>query len=250
MPITLIEQLPTFEKKVEGYKKLSISELFCDTLQGEGINTGMTATFIRVEGCTLDCVWCDTQEVWRYGNEYSFDEIFILFESVGLIERLRNGQSFVLTGGSPLKQQFQLVEFIKEFIQKYGFKPYIQIENEAVLMASPEMDEFVDCWNNSPKLSNSGMKERVRLKPNIIQHLSTRDNSWFKFVITSEKDWEEIERDYLPHIKKSQIILMPEGVTQDELNRNRGFVADMAIKNEVRYCDRLHVVLWNRKTGV
>lgn len=250
MPVTLIKQLPDFEKKVKGNKKLKIAEMFCDTLQGEGINVGMLATFIRLQGCTLKCSWCDTLEVWEYGNEYTYDEIFEIFESVGLIEKLKNGQSIVLTGGSPLKQQTQLFEFINDFINKYRFKPYIQIENEAVLWSTPQFDLLIDCWNNSPKLSNSGMKEVVRLKTNIIAHLSEMNNSWFKFVITRKEDWDEIERDYLPHMKRSQIILMPEGVTQEELNKNRAFVADMAIENGVRYCDRLHVILWNKKTSV
>lgn len=250
MPKTLIEQLPTFSKKVDGAQKLKIAEMFCDTIQGEGINTGMLATFIRLQGCSLSCFWCDTLEVWRYGNEYSYDEIFSLFESVNLINKLKNGQSIVLTGGSPLLQQTQLFEFIQLFIDRYGFKPYIQIENECTLLCTIQFEKLIDCWNNSPKLSNSGMKERVRLKPNIIRYLSGLQNSWFKFVITNKNDWFEIERDYLPHMKRSQIILMPEGVTQDELNKNREFVADMAIENGVRYCDRLHVVLWNKKTGV
>ncbi len=250
MPTTLIKQLPDFVKKVEGHEKLSIAEMFCDTLQGEGINAGMVSTFLRVRGCTLECVWCDTLEVWRYGNEYTFDEIFEMFESVNLIEKFRNGQSLVLTGGSPLKQQFALTLFIQNFIGKYGFKPHIQVENEGTLMPSDDFASLVDVWNNSPKLSNSGMKERVRLKPDIIKYLSERPNSWFKFVIANADDWKEIERDYLPHLRKDQIILMPEGVTQEELSVSREWVADMAIENGVRYSDRMHIILWNKKTGV
>lgn len=250
MPTTLIEQLPKVRKIVQGERKLAVSELFCDTLQGEGVNMGMVSTFLRLQGCTLECTWCDTLEVWKYGNEYSYEEIFDLFESVNLIEKFKNGQTLVLTGGSPLKQQTQLVEFIQQFISKYGFRPYIQIENEGVLPTFPEFEVLIDCWNNSPKLSNSGMKERARFKPVEIEHLSNLPNSWFKFVISNKNDWEEIKKTYLPLIKRNQVILMPEGVTQEELNENREFVADMAIENGVRYCDRLHIILWNKKTGV
>jgi organic radical activating enzyme len=250
MAITLIKQLPNFKKKIEGNNKLAISELFSDTIQGEGINNGMISTFLRLQGCTLECVWCDTLEVWRYGNDYTFEELFELFESVNLIDRFKNGQSLVLTGGSPLKQQEQLIQFIQQFIKKYEFKPHIQIENECTLMPYNELSELIDTWNNSPKLSNSGMKERVRLKPEIIKYLSSKNNSWFKFVIANEDDWNEIERDYLPLIDKNQIILMPEGVTQEELLKNREWVAQMAINNGVRYSDRLHIILWNLKTSV
>lgn len=250
MPHTLIQQNPNFTKKVEGENKLAIAEMFCDTLQGEGVSTGVPSTFIRLQGCTLKCVWCDTLEVWPNGNEYSFEEIFKLFESVNLIEKFKNGQHLVLTGGSPLKQQNALVKFIKEFIFKYEFKPYIEVENEGVLLPTGAFSILVDQWNNSPKLSNSGMKENARLKPEIIRYLSQQYNSWFKFVIANQNDWDEIEKDYLPLINKKQIILMPEGVTQDELNKNREFVADMAIKNGVRFSDRMHITLWNKKVGV
>ena len=252
MPVTLIKQNPDFSKKVEGVNKLAISELFCDTIQGEGASTGVLSTFLRLQGCTLKCVWCDTLEVWPNGNEYSFDEIFELFESVGLIERLKEGQHLILTGGSPLKQQKQLIEFINKFRDKYLFVPYIEIENEGVLIPSKEMFDIVGQWNNSPKLANSGMKERVRYKPEVIKKLSSFDNSWFKFVVECDEDWEEINEFFLSPglIRKSQIILMPQGQTQEELNISRPIAADMAIKYGVRFSDRLHVTIWNKKTSV
>lgn len=250
MPITLIEQKPLFKKTVDGEDKLAIAEMFCDTLQGEGVNTGVVSTFIRLQGCTLQCVWCDTLDVWPIGNEYTFNEIFEMFEKVDLIEKFRKGQHMILTGGSPLKQQTRLIAFLEQFIEKYEFKPFIEIENEGVLEPLYKMIEFVDCWNNSPKLSNSGMKERVRLKPDIISQLNLFENSWFKFVISNERDWEEIVKDYLPLIDREKIILMPEGDTQEKLNERRGFVADLAIREGVRFSDRMHVTIWNKKTGV
>ncbi len=46
-------------------------------------------------------------------------------------------------------------------------------------------------------LPASGMKERARYKPEIIKDLAQRPNSWFKFVVAQESDWEEIKKDYL-----------------------------------------------------
>jgi len=250
MPKTLIEQKPDFSKKVDGESKLGIAEMFSDTLQGEGTHTGVPATFIRLQGCTLKCKWCDTIDVWPHGNEYSFEEIFKLFDSINLSERLKEGQHLVFTGGSPLKQQDRLYAFVQDFIGRYGFKPYIEIENEGVILAEEKFIKLVDCWNNSPKLANSGMKEKARLKPEVIKQLNGFENSWFKFVISDESDWEEIEKDFLPLIDKEKVILMPEGITQEELNPRREFVAGMAIKHGVRFSDRLHVTIWNKKTGV
>lgn len=252
MPVTLIEQKPTFFKKVEGNDKLVIAEMFADTIQGEGVNAGVISTFIRLQGCTLTCVWCDTLDVWPHGNEYSFEEIFEMFESIDLITKFKAGQHLILTGGSPLKQQRRLVAFIEAFINKYGFIPYIEIENESVLMPDADLAAFISCWNNSPKLANSGMKERARYKPEVIKDLTQRPNSWFKFVVANESDWEEIKRDYLDSglIQRNQIIIMPEGQTQEELSKTREMAADIAIREGVRFTDRLHVTIWNKKTGV
>jgi len=259
MPKTLIKQNPLFSKKVEGNKKLAIAELFCDTLQGEGINIGVPATFMRLQGCTLQCVWCDTLDVWPNGNEYSFEEIFQLFEDAKLIEKFKSGsQHLVLTGGSPLKQREQLSSFLQTFVEKYTFDEsdkkrfYVEIENECVLDVNNSLERFIKCWNNSPKLSNSGMRDIVRRKPTILQKLKKYENSWFKFVIQKESDWIEIKNDFLQYglINKEQIILMPEGQTQEELTKTRELVANIAIREGVRFTDRLHVTIWNKKTGV
>lgn len=256
MPLTLIQQNPKFSREVVGEDKLAIAEMFCDTIQGEGVSSGVPSTFIRLQGCTLKCVWCDTLEVWPYGNEYSFDEIFKLFEAVGLIDRFKQGQHIILTGGSPLKQQKRLIKFLQGFKTKYGFLPFTEIENEAVLMPDEELVPLIDQWNNSPKTSNSGMKPHVRIKPDILEYLNSLnylnnyDVSYFKFVVQNEEDWKEIENDFLPHIDREYIILMPEGQTQEELSKTREIVADIAIREGVRFTDRLHVTIWNKKTGV
>lgn len=252
MPYTIIEQKPTFDKKVEGENKLAIAEMFSDTIQGEGPHAGVISTFVRLQGCTLKCVWCDTLDVWPNGNEYSFDEIFEMFEKIDLIERFRNGQHMILTGGSPLKQERRLINFLNEFEYRYGFLPYTEVENEAVLMPSEEFVDLVSWWNNSPKLANSGMKERVRIKPEVLKFMGEQPNAVFKFVVSSEQDWEEIERDFIKpgYIPRGAIVIMPEGQTQQELSKTREMAADMAIKQQVRFTDRLHVTIWNKKTGV
>jgi 7-carboxy-7-deazaguanine synthase len=231
---------------------LQVSEFFFDTIQGEGVSAGQTAAFLRVTGCTLDCKWCDSAEVWREGDRYSFNELCSMMILSGLVTKLQQGQHLILTGGSPLKQQESLVLFINRFTELFNFKPYIEVENECVLMPTPAFEAIVDQWNNSPKLANSGMKERARYRPMVLAHTSQLKNSWFKFVIDVEEDWQEIQQMFIDTnlIQKNQIILMPCGATQEELMRTRTPVAELAIKHGVRFSDRLHVTLWNQKTGV
>jgi organic radical activating enzyme len=170
----------------------------------------------------------------------------------GFIEKFKAGQHLILTGGSPLKQQGALTALIEMFIGRYGFKPYIEVENETVLMPNAEFAKYVDCWNNSPKLANSTMKIRVRYKPDIISATAALPNSWFKFVIAAESDWDEIEENFLKPglIRKDQIVVMPEGQTREELQPHYDIAVNMAVKHNIRFSDRMHITIWNKKVGV
>lgn len=229
---------------------LRVSEFFYDTIQGEGVCTGHPATFLRLQNCTLNCTWCDTKEVWRKGNPYTIIELLDRIYVHRLDMKLKKGQHLVITGGSPLMQQKNLITFIKAFIRRFGFKPFIEIENEAVIIPDVELVSLIDCWNNSPKLASSGNNNAY--KPKVLKVLSRLPNSWFKFVVTCPEDWEEIQTKYIftGLISKNQVILMPEGATIAELQKNREKVVEICVENNVRYSTREHVVIWDKKTGV
>lgn len=249
----LIRSNPDKPRAVPGGEAfLDVAEFFCDSIQGENF-IGWPASFLRLQHCTLNCLWCDTQRVWRHGNPYTFDELFRLMEApdYDLINKFREGQHLVLTGGSPLKQQHRLVAFFEAFKTRYGFIPFLEIENECTLMPDPKLEAIISLWNNSPKLSHSGNPLPLRYRPEILRHLSGLDNAWFKFVVSAEEDWEEIRSDFLDQglIRKSQVVLMPLAGDREELHRNRGPVLEMAVRNNVRYCSREHVELWDIVTG-
>ena len=111
---------------------------------------------------------------------------------------------------------------------------------------------LVNQWNNSPKLENSGMKERARYKPEILKELSEYPNSWFKFVIAEESDWDELKKDFLDTelIRSSQVILMPEGSSGEELDKKKQFVIDLCMKHNLIFSSRLQVDIWNQSVGV
>jgi len=227
---------------------LRISEFFCDTIQGEGVNIGMPAAFLRLQGCTLNCNYCDTKDIWKFGSDYSFTYLFELMETYHLIPKLRQGVHLVITGGSPLLQQKNLILFFNKFSNKYKFTPYIEIENECIIIPHEELINMVSCWNNSPKLKSSGMKPQNI----VVEYMRYLHNSWFKFVVSSQEDWIEIAESYLNTglINKEQVILMPKGANLAELEKNRQLTVELAIQNGVRYCTREHVVLWDLATGV
>lgn len=254
MPLTIIKGNPEFIRDFDELNNepfLEVAEFFADTIQGENF-VGYPAAFLRLQHCTQNCVWCDTQEVWRYGNPYTYNELFEMMEGADLIRKFKEGQHLILTGGSPLKQQHQLTGFINAFITKYGFKPYIEVENECSLMPTDKFCSLVDLWNNSPKLANSGSTRYLRYQPTILKKMASLPNSWFKFVVSEEIEWEEIKTDFIDTglIRKDQIVLMPLGATREELISNRQKVLDIAIRENVRYTTREHVIIWDKKTGV
>ena len=203
----------------------------------------------------VDNMWvhnCDSKEVWKNGSPYSINEILTRMDMFDLPTKLFNGQHLVFTGGSPLKQQKGLLQFILAFSAAYGFIPFIEIENECIIDPLVDLIPYINVWNNSPKLSNSGNPDHIRYQPELIKRMARLQNSYFKFVIAQKEDWEEIERDFLkPNlIKKSQIILMPLGDTKKAVLKSGPLVAEMAIENNVRFINREHVILWDKRTGV
>ena len=231
---------------------LRIAEFFSGTIQGEGMTVGIPSAFLRLQGCTLNCSFCDTQEVWKIGNPYTFEEIVDLMLHHKLIEQFKGGLHLVVTGGSPLNQQDALILFFNYFNYRFGFVPIIEIENECTILPKKDLINLVTYWNNSPKLCSSGNVWLARYKPHVIKALAELTNSTFKFVIVNEQDWREVSDDYIKAglIKRSQIILMPQGSSRDELAANKEFVLELAVNEQVRYTPRLHIEYWDKKVGI
>ncbi len=76
-------------------KKYPVMEDFY-TIQGEGMNTGRAAYFIRLGGCDVECVWCDVKESWD-ANKHP------LLTVSHLLKKVKESQAklVVITGGEP-----------------------------------------------------------------------------------------------------------------------------------------------------
>ena len=252
MSKVIIEAYPMSNRSVPDEPHLKVSEFYMDTIQGEGIYVGHPAAFLRLQGCHMGCVFCDTKEVWKEGNPYTFTELLEMIEQTDLVSRFKKGHHLVITGGSPLLQQKQLALFLEAFQKKFQYPPFIEIENECTIQPIPELSRFIDCWNNSPKLCNSAVPYLKRHNKDILFNVAQYENSWFKFVIEGEEDWQEILDDFIiPRIiRKNQVILMPEGATPEEISAKREMVIDLAIKHGVIYSTREHIMVWGRRVGV
>ena len=239
---------------------LSVSEIFY-SLQGEGKTIGMPCVFLRLAGCNLMCggqgtqfdkdlhngaTWrCDTIEVWMKGKSMSFDEIL---GHEAFQEYWRHGR-VIITGGEPLLQSSTIAEFIQFLSLRNLLKPTIEIETNGTIYPTPDLIELVDQWNVSPKLSNSGNNESSRINDSALMKFSQL-NSQFKFVISSEDDVQELLKYEEIILKKNQIVYMPAGDSQEQLSLTYPVVAKLAIDRGVRFSPRLHIDIWNQKTGV
>ena len=70
---------------------MKVCEIFY-SLQGEGVQAGTPAVFLRFSGCNLDCAFCDTD--FRHGTEMTEEEILA---EVGSYP----APLVVVTGGEP-----------------------------------------------------------------------------------------------------------------------------------------------------
>ena len=75
---------------------LPIAEQFY-SIQGEGINSGKAAYFIRLAGCNVKCPWCDTKFSWTYSDNQVIDVESIVSSALSYPSR-----NVVITGGEPL----------------------------------------------------------------------------------------------------------------------------------------------------
>jgi len=241
-------------------KKIAISEVFY-SIQGEGKTVGIPSVFVRLGGCNLMCggmgtqfdgelhndaEWrCDTVEVWMKAQSKEVKEVL----PEDCVEAIKNGAHIILTGGEPMMQQTQLEEFIKYVKFDLNVDAFFEVETNGTILPSEYLLKNINLFNCSPKLTNSGNDKSITYKPEVIKELNKQETI-FKFVVSSEKDWKEIQDDYLFLLDKKKVYLMPAGENQDLLNKNKEEVVNLAISNHLNFTTRLHIDIWNKKTGV
>jgi 7-carboxy-7-deazaguanine synthase len=93
--------LPILERVPKGHgaepDRLRITEIFF-SLQGESSHAGLPCAMVRLTGCNLRCVWCDSEYSFTGGETMSIDEVV---ERVALFPTKRAE----ITGGEPLLQR-------------------------------------------------------------------------------------------------------------------------------------------------
>src|SRR5688572_4625497 len=157
--------------------QLRVTEIFL-SIQGESSHAGRPCSFVRLTGCPMRCVWCDSEYTFYGGEKISFDEILARLEEFGcrLVE---------VTGGEPLAQK-NVFPFITQLCDR---------DYEVLI----ETGGFVSTENVDPRASvildvkcpASGEAERNHW-PNLDRLRNDKDE--VKFVVADMNDWEFARR--------------------------------------------------------
>jgi organic radical activating enzyme len=225
------------------------------TLQGEGPSLGAPAIFLRLSLCNLHCQWCDTPYTWNWENtpwKHQDQEKYVQAEQIvdlspeqlaPLIARYQC-ERLILTGGEPLLQQ-------KELVGLAGLLPdhlSIEVETNGTQIPGEDFISIPSQFNVSPKLSNSGMDEKLRLQPTALSLFSSLPKAIFKFVVCTQTDLDEVRELQVRYsIPSSRLFLMPEGRDRKSLQERSLWLAEICRDNGFRFSPRLHVLLWGNE---
>lgn len=207
-----------------------LNEIF-HSIQGEGLNAGKPAVFVRFGGCNLKCVFCDSRFAWKAGESDNFEALpeYVFAE----IKKYPQTKHLVITGGEPLLQQDAITAIHREFSDYY-------IEVETNGSQECRCYDDVNLFTVSYKTSNSG---------NAPYELKTKNEKCvYKFVIRRKDDFADTEAVIQKYnLPADKIFLMPEGVTRDEVLRKHQFIADFCATQGYNFSTRLHILNWGNE---
>ena len=227
---------------------MDISEIFY-SIQGEGRLAGVPSAFIRTSGCNLRCTWCDTPYTsWEPEGE-SLPVNTVLARIAEMPTRY-----VVLTGGEPMIDAD--VVALTHRLKEEGY--HTTIETAATVWK----DVVCDLASISPKLANStpvqrdegrwaDAHEKNRINLGTIRRFMALADYQLKFVVDSPDDLGEIEAllTQLGAYEPSEVLLMPQGVTSEELAEKGPWIADLCKQRGFRFCPRLHIALFGNTRG-
>jgi len=208
-------------------EELRITEIFL-SVQGESSHAGRPCSFVRLTGCPMRCVWCDSEYTFTGGEKMAFESIFAKLEEFGcpLVE---------VTGGEPLAQK-NVFPFITALLDK-GYEVLIEtggfVSTEQV---DPRAKIILDV-----KCPASGEAERNHW-PNLERLRKDRDE--VKFVVADMDDWEFARRIIGEHslLEKAREILISPVFGTESIQEIATAVATSGLP--VRLNLQLHKHIW------
>lgn len=152
---------------------LRVTEIF-HSIQGESTHAGRPCTFVRLTGCPMRCVWCDSEYTFSGGDHIPLDAVVEQVKSFG-------GKLVEVTGGEPLAQRtgFTLIaqlcdEGFEVLVETGGYISTEGLDQRAAVILDvkcPASGE--EARNHWPNLD--------RLRP---------EKDEVKFVVANRADWD------------------------------------------------------------
>ena len=149
-----------------------VTEIF-HSIQGESTRAGLPCTFVRLTGCPLRCVWCDTAYAFHGGARMDIEDVLAVVRQKGcrLVE---------ITGGEPLVQPGTPI--LADRLLAEGYTVLVETSGALdISVLDPRVHRIMDL-----KCPGSGEEER-NLWSNL-DHLTARDE--VKFVVDGVGDFE------------------------------------------------------------
>lgn len=210
---------------------LRITEIF-HSLQGETKTIGLPTVFVRLTGCPLRCLYCDTEYAFHGGDVKSIASIISEIKSF-------NPRYVTVTGGEPLAQpecKVLLTELCDEGLQ-------VSLETGGALSI-----EGID--SRVSVVLDLKTPESGEVSKNMYENIALLDkDDQVKFVICNEQDyqWAKFKLDeYRLNEKVEDVIFSPSFGQLDATTLADWIVADNL---PVRFQLQLHKLIWNDEPG-
>jgi 7-carboxy-7-deazaguanine synthase len=211
--------------------KLKIHEIFY-SLQGESARVGLPTVFVRLTGCPMRCVYCDTAYAFSGGRNIKISDILAKVAEFGT-------KYVTVTGGEPLAQKDCHV-LLKDLCDA-GYS--VSLETGGAIDISP-VDKRVSVILDV-KTPDSG-----ELKNNVWGNLELlKSTDEVKFVLCSRADYDWA-KDLLSTHKitdKCAVLFSP---VYSQVNATELAEWVLADRLPVRMQVQLHKILWGEKPGV
>ncbi len=227
---------------------MKVSEIFY-SIQGEGILAGVPSVFVRLSGCNLRCVWCDTPY-----TSWSPEGRNVAIAGILTSVRGFSPTHVVVTGGEPMISP-ECVELTRQL--KQASLLHVTVETAGTVY----QPVACDLMSISPKLGSStpfereggrwaAQHDRLRYQPEVLRRLMAEYPYQLKFVVTAPDDLAEIEKIVEETAAdRGRVVLMPEGTDAETIRERALWLVDLCKRERYRYSPRLHVDLWGNERG-